>query len=159
MKNGAVLIFFCVIKWLLGKQITYDFEMNDPFEDIFQNIFYCMRSVRIWSFSGPFFPAFEPNTDIHTVSHHVQSKCDKMRTWKTLNTDTFHAAFVMCWNLTHNKFQILLLRLFVTFFLIFRSDRRISQVSSNFYKDNFVKLSECGRAKGKNHCTENEVFY
>ena len=26
---------------------------------------HCLKSVRIWSYSGPYFPAFELNTDQH----------------------------------------------------------------------------------------------
>ena len=45
---------------------------------------YCVKSVRIWLFFGPYFPAFWLNTE---------RCCDfgKMRTRKTPNTDTFHA--------------------------------------------------------------------
>ena len=38
---------------------------------------HCTKSVRIWSFSGPYFPAFELNTD-----------------QKNSNMDTFHAVIV-----------------------------------------------------------------
>ena len=41
-----------------------------------------MKSVRIVSFSGPCFSLF--------------SECGKIRTRKTLNTDTFHALFGSC---------------------------------------------------------------
>ena len=43
----------------------------------------CVKSVRIWSYSGPHFPAF-------VVSLRIQSKCGKMRTRITPNTDTFY---------------------------------------------------------------------
>ena len=41
----------------------------------------CVKSVRIRSFSGLYFPAFWLN---------IQSECGKIRTRKTPNTDTFH---------------------------------------------------------------------
>ena len=42
-------------------------------------------------FSGPYFPAFGLNTERYGVFLLIQSKCGKIRTRKTLNTDTFHA--------------------------------------------------------------------
>ena len=47
-----------------------------------------MKSVRIWSFSDPYFRAFGLNTDI-------QSKCRRIQTRKTLNTDLFHPVYVL----------------------------------------------------------------
>ena len=44
-----------------------------------------MKSVRIQSFSGPYFPSFEPN------SLRIQAECGKIRTRKTPNIDTFLA--------------------------------------------------------------------
>ena len=43
---------------------------------------YCVKSVRIRSYSGSHFPTFEL---------HIQSECGKMRTRITPITDTFHA--------------------------------------------------------------------
>ena len=54
----------------------------------------CVKSVRVRSFSGPYFPAFGLNTERYSVSFRTQSECDKIRTRKTLNTDTFHAVSV-----------------------------------------------------------------
>ena len=50
-----------------------------------------MKSVRIRSYSGPYFPAFGLNTERYSVSLHIQSKCGKIRTRITPNTDTFYA--------------------------------------------------------------------
>ena len=55
---------------------------------------HCVKSVRIRSFSGPYFPAFELNTERHSVSLCIQSECWKKRTRITPNTDTFHAVKV-----------------------------------------------------------------
>ena len=44
--------------------------------------------------SGPYFPAFGLNTERYGVFLRIQSTCGKIRTRKTLNTDTFHAAFI-----------------------------------------------------------------
>ena len=51
----------------------------------------CVESVRIRSYSGPYFPAFGQDTDRYSPSLHIQSKCRKMRTRITPNTDTFYA--------------------------------------------------------------------
>ena len=50
-----------------------------------------VKSVRIRSFSGPYFPAFGLNMDSYGVSLCIQSKCGKIGTRKTPNMDTFHA--------------------------------------------------------------------
>ena len=50
-----------------------------------------LREKCIWSFSGPHFPAFGLNTERYGVSLCIQSKCGKVRTRKTPNTNTFHA--------------------------------------------------------------------
>ena len=52
---------------------------------------HCMKSVRIRSFSGPYFPAVELNTERYGVSLRIQSKCGKIRTRKISNTETFHS--------------------------------------------------------------------
>ena len=49
-----------------------------------------MKSVLIRSFSGPYSPAYELNTERYGVSLHMQYECGKRRTRKTPNTDTFH---------------------------------------------------------------------
>ena len=43
---------------------------------------HCVKSVRIWSFSGPHFPAFGLNTDIYFLNLCIQSKFGKMLTRK-----------------------------------------------------------------------------
>ena len=47
------------------------------------------KSVRIRSFSGPYFSTFGLNRGRYGVSLRIQSKCWKIRTRKTTNTDTF----------------------------------------------------------------------
>ena len=49
------------------------------------------KNDRIWSYSGPHFPAFKLNAEIYGVSLRSQSECGKMRTKITPNTDTFYA--------------------------------------------------------------------
>ena len=52
---------------------------------------YCVRSIHIRSSSGPYFSAFRVNTEKNSVPLRIQSECEKIRTRKTPNTDTFHA--------------------------------------------------------------------
>ena len=56
---------------------------------------HCVRSVRIRSFSGLFFFAFELNLERYGVSLRIQSKCGKIRTREIPNTDTFHAVITL----------------------------------------------------------------
>ena len=51
-----------------------------------------MKSIRILSFSGLNFLAFELNTEICRVNLCIQFKYGKIRTRKSLNTDPFYAA-------------------------------------------------------------------
>ena len=57
--------------------------------------FHCVKSVRIWSYSGPHFPAFGLNMVRYIVSLRIQSECGNMRTRMTPNTDIFHAVFTL----------------------------------------------------------------
>ena len=66
---------------------------------------HCVKRVRYRSLSGPYFPAFELNTEKCCVSLRIQSKYEKIRTRKIPSTDTFHAVkwfknihFVIEWN-------------------------------------------------------------
>ena len=52
---------------------------------------HCVKKVRIRSFSGPYFPAFRLNTERYSGSLRIQSKCRKIRTRKTPNTNLFYA--------------------------------------------------------------------
>ena len=56
---------------------------------------HCVKSVRIWSYSGLHFPTFGLNTERYGVSHRIQSECGKMWTRITPNTDTFYAETVL----------------------------------------------------------------
>ena len=64
---------------------------------------YCIKSIHIQNFSGPYFLAFGPNTDTYPVNLRIQSECGKIRTRKTLNTDTFDA--VSFWKYSCFKFM------------------------------------------------------
>ena len=52
---------------------------------------HCVKSVRVRSFSGPYFPAFGQNTEKYGVSVRIESEDGKIRIRKTPNTDNFQA--------------------------------------------------------------------
>ena len=58
-------------------------------EDTKMKHLHCVKSVRIRSYSGLYFPTFGLNTD--SVSLLIQSECRKIWTRTTSNTDTFYA--------------------------------------------------------------------
>ena len=57
---------------------------------------HCIKSVRIRSLSGPYFPVFRLNMERYGISLRIQSECGKIRTKKTPNKDTFHAVADNC---------------------------------------------------------------
>ena len=52
-----------------------------------------VKSVHIWGYSDPYFPAFGLNTQRYGVSLRIQSECGKIRTIIIPNTDT---SFTRC---------------------------------------------------------------
>ena len=50
---------------------------------------HCPKSVRIRSYSDPYFPAFGLNTERYSLSPRIQSECGKIRTRITPNTILF----------------------------------------------------------------------
>ena len=52
------------------------------------------KKSHIRRFFGPYFPAFELNTERYSVSLQIQPECGKIRTRKTPNTDTFHVGLI-----------------------------------------------------------------
>ena len=53
-----------------------------------------MKSVRIGSYSGPYFATCGLNTEGYRVSLRIQSECGKIRTRITPNMDTFYAVSI-----------------------------------------------------------------
>ena len=49
------------------------------------------KSVSFWTFSGPYFPTFELNTERYGVSLQIMSECGKTQTGKFPNMDFFQA--------------------------------------------------------------------
>ena len=58
------------------------------------HFYHCMKSVRIRSCSDPSFPALRLNMERYFVSLRIQSKCGKIRTTITPNTDTFYTKYI-----------------------------------------------------------------
>ena len=59
------------------------------------NKMHCVKSVRIWIYSGPHFPEFGVNTEKYSVSFRIQLECRKIWTRITPNMDTFYAVIVI----------------------------------------------------------------
>ena len=55
---------------------------------------HCVNSARIWSFSGPCFPAIKLNTERYSVFSDIQPEYEKIRSRKSPNTDTFDAVLI-----------------------------------------------------------------
>ena len=55
---------------------------------------HCVKSVRIWSYSGTYFPAFGLNNETYSASLRIQCECGKIQTRITPNMDTFYAVIV-----------------------------------------------------------------
>ena len=53
----------------------YDLPYRIFQEQIHQMLNHCVKSVRIWSYSGPYFPALGLNTERYPVSLRIQSEC------------------------------------------------------------------------------------
>ena len=73
------------------------FPLDYLFEQKLQEKVHCVKSVRIRSYFGLHFPAFGLNTERYGVPLRIQSKCGKMRTRITPNTDNFHAVIFSMW--------------------------------------------------------------
>ena len=90
-------------------------------------------------FSGPYFPAFGMNTEKYGVSLCIQSKCRKIRTRKTPNTDIFQAVELVWPKKQHHlkswvKLKALIQRNFWVLFktYVFKSIFKIKLNSNHF---------------------------
>ena len=68
---------------------------------------HCVKSVNIWSFSGPYFQALGLNTERYSKSFRIQSKCGKIWTRKTPNKDTFHSVEIFEMKVLIKKYFLL----------------------------------------------------
>ena len=69
-------------------------KLSCRFQSLFTWWLTLRESVRFRKFSGPYFLAVGLNTEIYGISLRIQPECGKIRTRKTLNTETFHAAWI-----------------------------------------------------------------
>ena len=102
---------------------------------------YCVKSVRIWSYSGPHFPAFWLNTNF------IQSECGKMWTRITLSTDSKRVQQ----GFTRSK-EYKYKFLFLCTFLIFQVSRHLRWAFSKEWDDKVVSICcySCLREKHPN---------
>ena len=73
-----------------GLNTTFNLHNSQP-----AVLIHCVKSLRIRSLSGRYFPAFGLNTERYSFSLCVQSECSKIRTRKTPNMDTFRAVIIL----------------------------------------------------------------
>ena len=66
--------------------------------------YHCVKSIRIRSYSGSYFPAFGLNTERYGVYFRIQSECGKIGTVMTPNTDTLPSIFLTASHLHHHQF-------------------------------------------------------
>ena len=119
----------------------------------------CVKSVCIWSFSGPYFLAFGLNTERYFVSLRIQSECGKIRTKQTPNTDSFNVVLMeKFWkkalkndkkqnlekNYSEKKQELALLK-----------KTKIKKSEQRLLKNNIKKLGYYGRSWRKN---QNMIF-
>ena len=85
---------------ILWKKMFWNtIRKTQRFKQVWNNIlelktYHYVESVRICSFSGPYFPAFGLHTERFGVYLSIQSECGKIRTRKTPITDTFQAVYL-----------------------------------------------------------------
>ena len=76
-RNQSINLLSKSMNWLLYDRDLYQERVKKK-----MNVLHCVKSVRIRSYSGPYFPAFGLN---------IQSECGKIRTRIIPNTDTLYA--------------------------------------------------------------------
>ena len=91
MVSPKVIVFFIGLlkAYYLWRKTNH--VLVDPKPKVLSWNHNCVKSIRIWSFSGPFFPGFGLNTVRYSASLHIQSECGKVRARKTPITNTFYA--------------------------------------------------------------------
>ena len=93
-----------------------------------------MKSVRIWIYSGPHFPAFGLNTERYFVSLRIQSECGKIRALFTqLFISTYSSSCLTFWSG------------YYYFYCVLHHDELCHKISFIFnYKSPSVDESSCG---------------
>ena len=111
-----------------------------PLNCLLTKIFHCAKSVRLWSFSGPYFPALGLNTEIYSVKLRIQFECGKVRTRKTPNThsDNFYTVFTI--EETRIIFVLSPRQGYGKYFIIFICFDSISKRSNKFFRFFFIRI-------------------
>ena len=76
-------------------QLPWLCDLHDFHLQYRANSQHCVKSVHIWSISGPYFFAFELKREIYFVNFRIQPKYGKILTRKCPNTNTLHAVQVV----------------------------------------------------------------
>ena len=69
------------------------FEVKNELLPPFMNETFTKNTQFYYHLLGPYFYTFGLNTERYSVSHHIQSKCGKIRARRTPSMDTFHAVY------------------------------------------------------------------
>ena len=85
------MTFSTGISWTLFHKALF---LKCPEKDKNLKAIQCVKSVHIWSYSGPHFHAL--GLMQYSASLRIQSECGKMRTRITPNTETFYAVIKTC---------------------------------------------------------------
>ena len=85
------MTFSTGISWTLFHKTLF---LKCPEKDKNLKAIQCVKSVHIWSYSGPHFHAL--GLMQYSASLRIQSECGKMRTRITPNTETFYAVIKTC---------------------------------------------------------------
>ena len=93
-RRSQISIFLGSSSWAIRFHINLGLHFNNEYILIpTKVVMHWVKSVRIRSYCGPYFPAFRLNTEIYFVSLCIQSECGKIRTRITPNTDTFYSMY------------------------------------------------------------------
>ena len=109
----------------------------------FNSALHCVKSVHIRSYSGPYFPAFEMNTERYGVSLCIQPKHRKIRTRITPSTDTFHSVLACILSMSSNEFLMISFPSSFVFFLIMSLTLLYVAVIESRYRKRFIVFFLC----------------
>ena len=91
---GTLFNYFFFAGWNKRLKSNQGVKSNTQIFWNFQHI-HCVKCVRISSFSSSYFPTFGLYTQRYSVFLCIQSKCEKIRTRKSPNADTFHVIIIL----------------------------------------------------------------
>ena len=86
-----ILFGIMVENWGWG---IFNFRMSEQITKMECDIYYCMKSVHVWIYCGPYFRAVGRNMERYGVSLRIYSECGKIRARITPNTNTFNTVYM-----------------------------------------------------------------